>query len=65
MEFSEFATNLVTASNLPGFGADPSWVYPSPASVYFWAGFLVVFAAQLLSAGIRWIRGLVGAGQSE
>lgn len=63
--FEQFGTNLVAITNSAAFGTGGTWPYPSPASYYFWAGFVFVFAVGVASLAITWTRRLVGGGVSE
>ena len=61
-EFLDYASNW---TNNAAFSPPSSWAYDSPASHYFWAGFVVSFGLGLLSLAMTWVRRLIAGGNSE
>lgn len=60
MDLSQVITNSAAWST-NGFSV-ASWVYASPPIVYFWAGFVFVFASGLVCGFLTWTRRIIGGG---
>lgn len=61
----DWITNAASYTNSAGFSPPADWGYDSPASWYFWAGFVCAFGLGLVSLTLTWVRRLVGGGNSE